>query len=216
MPELNFHIESANAIAFAASPQISLKVRIAQQDPVARIHSVLLRVQVRIEPGRRRYSSNEQEKLFELFGEPHRWGQTMRSMLWTHVTAVVPAFTDNVTVDLALPCTYDFSIATAKYFNALEDGQIPLSLLFSGTIFYAGDDDELQICQIPWEKETSFNLDVSIWKKVMEIYYPNSAPVSLRRDVFDQLYQFKSRRGLATWEQAIELLLASAEESAAL
>ena len=41
----------------------------------------------------------------------------------------------------------------------------------------------------------------------MDLYYPNSAWLSLRKDVFDQLGRYRSRHGLATWEQAVEKLL---------
>ena len=47
----------------------------------------------------------------------------------------------------------------------------------------------------------------------MELYYPNSAWLCLRKDVFDRLYRYKSRRGLPTWEQALECLLRGADES---
>ena len=40
---------------------------------------------------------------------------------------------------LPVPLTYDFEVATAKYFHGLEDGEIPLLLLFSGTIFVKGE-----------------------------------------------------------------------------
>jgi Family of unknown function (DUF6084) len=42
----------------------------------------------------------------------------------------------------------------------------------------------------------------------MNHHYPNSAWLSLRRDVFDRLAAYKSRLGMLTWEQAIEHLLA--------
>ena len=35
---------------------------------------------------------------------------------------------------------------------------------------------------------------------MMEHYYPNTAWLCLRKDVFDRLYRYKSRRGLPTWE----------------
>jgi hypothetical protein len=47
---------------------------------------------------------------------------------------------------------------------------------------------------------------------MMDIYYPNSAWLCLRRDVFDRLYQYKRGRGMATWEQALESILPSATE----
>jgi Family of unknown function (DUF6084) len=42
---------------------------------------------------------------------------------------------------------------------------------------------------------------------MMDIYYPNSAWLRLRRDAFERLYQYKRRRGIPTWEQALESLL---------
>jgi hypothetical protein len=215
MPELDFQIESAEPTPYAASPQLALKLRISQKAgdaPLRTIHSVALRCQVRLEPGRRKYSPAEQDKLFELFGEPKRWGQTVRSTLWVNTAIVVPPFQDDIVVDLPIPCTFDFNIATTKYFHALEDGNVPLCLLFSGTIFYASDDGSLQIAQISWEKEAYFQLPVQTWKKMMAMYYPNSAWLCLRQDAFDQLYRFKSRRALPTWEQAIEALIAGVAE----
>ena len=49
---------------------------------------------------------------------------------------------------------------------------------------------------------------------MMERYYPNTAWLCLRQDVFDRLYRYKSRRGLPTWEQALEGLLPPAEKEA--
>lgn len=120
-------------------------------------------------------------------------------------------FTDAILVDLPVPCTYDFNLAVTKYFYALEDGEIPLILLFSGTIFHEGEDGALQVVQIPWDREAAFRLPVRVWKEMMEQYYPNTAWLSLRKDVFDRLYEYKSRRGLPTWEQAIESLLSEPE-----
>jgi hypothetical protein len=49
---------------------------------------------------------------------------------------------------------------------------------------------------------------------MMDEYYPNSAWLSLRRDAFERLYEFKVRNGLPTWEQALERLLAAQQETA--
>ena len=211
MPDLSFQVEGAQAVPFSASPLLAFRLRIATAAADEPIHTVALRCQVRIEVARRRYGAQEQAKLLDLFGEPERWGQTLRPMLWTHTSVVVPGFTGSTVVDLPVPCTYDFNVAAAKYFHALEGGEVPLCLLFSGTIFYAADDGALQIAQIPWEKEATFRLPVRVWQEMMDHYYPNSAWLCLRKDVFDLLYRYKSRRGLPTWEQALESLLPPAE-----
>ena len=148
MPELSFTVEGAEPVLFAAAPLLGFKLRVRQEagaNPPVPIQSVLLRCQVRIEPVRRRYQGAEPQRLRELFGEPANWGRSLHSMLWTHAAVVVPPFTDSVVVDLPVPCTYDFNVAAAKYFDALEDGEVPLSLLFSGNVFYQDEERGLQV-----------------------------------------------------------------------
>jgi hypothetical protein len=135
MPDLTFGVEGAQAVRSAASPLLALKLRITNADEQEAIHTVVLRCQVQIEATRRRYNAEEQERLLDLFGAPDRWGQTLRSILWTNTSVVVPPFTAGTLVEIQLPCTFDFSIATTKNFAGLEEGEIPLTLLFSGTIF---------------------------------------------------------------------------------
>jgi hypothetical protein len=211
MPDLNFKLDAVDVVPYAASPQLLFSLNISEIGrPPVPIHSVMLRCQIRLEPGRRRYQPAEQARLYELFGEPHRWGQTVRSTLWTNFTVSVPPFTGSTQADLIVPCTFDFNVAGTKYFNALEDGDVPLSFLFSGTIFYAGEEGALQVEQISWEKEAEFRLPVRVWKTMMETYYPNTAWLCLRRDVFDRLEQFKRDGQFSTLDMAVETLLRSA------
>jgi hypothetical protein len=212
MPDLNFQIEGAGPQRSAATPQMLFRLRVREAGtPATPVHAVVLRCQVRIEPARRRYGPAEQERLLDLFGTPERWGQTVRDMPWEHVGAVVPPFTGETAVDLPVPCSYDFSLAATRYFDALEGGDIPLRFLFSGTIFYHVQDAGLQVAQVPWDKESAFRLPAATWKDLMELYYPNGAWLRLRKDVFDRLSRYRSRHGLATWEQALEGLLAAGE-----
>lgn len=218
MPDLSFQVEKAEPVPFAASPLLGFSLRITDKDPLTNgdaprtIHSVALRCQIRIEPTRRQYAPKEQERLADLFGEPSRWAQTLRSMLWAHVTLVVPPFAGSTLIEMPVPCTFDFNVAAAKYFYALGDGEVPLLLLFSGTVFHADDEGSLQVAQISWEKEASFRLPVPAWKKMMDHYYPNTAWLCLRQDLFDRLNQYKSARGLPSWEAAMEKLLAESPE----
>jgi hypothetical protein len=207
MPDLTFIVNKAEPVPFAASPLLNFTLAITDADSQP-IHAVALRCQIRIEPARRAYQESEKERLRDLFGEPSRWGQTMRTMLWSHAGIVVPPFDGATSVELPVACTYDFNIAATKYFYGLEEGEVPLCFLFSGTIFYAAEDGHLQVCQIPWEREASFRLPISTWRKMMDLYYPNTAWLALRKDAFDGLYDFKIRHSLPTWEAAIEKLLA--------
>ena len=211
MANLDFAVEGAEVLEFAAVPSLLFKLRIENlgEEP---IRSVALNTQVRIAATQRHYDAAEQERLLEVFGETHRWGSTLRSLLWTHTILQVPPFSESTVVDMPIPCTYDFEVIAAKYFYALEDGEVPLEFLFSGTVFYAGEGGRLQVARISWEKEAQFRLPVRVWKETMEHYFPNSAWIRLRRDAFDQLYDYKVRRGLPTWEAAVEALLHASEQ----
>ena len=211
MPNLDFSVEGAEVLRFAAVPSLLFKLRIAnlEEEP---IRSVALNTQIRIAATQRHYDAAEQERLLELFGEPSRWKDTLRSLLWTHTVVHVPPFSGSTVADMPVTCTYDLEVVAAKYFYALEDGEVPLEFLFSGTIFYAGEDGRLQVARISWEKDAEFRLPVRLWKEMMERYFPNSAWIRLHRDAFDQLYDYKIRRGLPTWETTIEALLHASEQ----
>lgn len=212
MPDLSFRVESAEVAQFTATPQIVLKLRVTNADADQTIHSVALRCQIQMEVTRRRYSPREQEKLIDLFGEPERWSQTLRNLLWTHVNVNVPAFRGSTVIDLPLPCTFDFNVGATKYFYGLSEGEVPLCLMFSGTIFYAPEPEQLQVAPISWEKETRFALPVKLWREMMDAFYPNTAWLCLRRDVFERLCDFKARHGIPTWEQALERMLGAEED----
>jgi Family of unknown function (DUF6084) len=207
MPDLSFEVETAAAVPFAVAPLLVFKLRVSNRYAGEPIHTIALRCQIMIDPARRRYRDEDQERLRDLFAEPERWGQTLRPMLWTHTSVIVPSFAGSSVVDLQVPCTFDFNVAATKYFAGLADGEVPLNLLFSGTVFYASGEGALQVAQIPWDKETRYRLPVEVWQQMMESYYPNSAWLNLRRDVFDRLYRYKVRRGIPTFEQALESLL---------
>ena len=102
-------------------------------------------------------------------------------------------------------------MAATKYFYGLSDGEVPLTLLFSGTVFYQAADGTLQVEPIPWDKEAAFRLPVHVWAEMMDHYYPNSAWLRLPRDVFDRLYRYKVGRGLPTWEQTFESLMSASD-----
>ena len=137
MPDLQFHLDRAEVEPFAIAPQLSFLLRISNNDPEELIHTVALRAQVQIEAPRRTYNSREQQNLGDLFGEPERWGQTLRTFLWTHTSVIVPAFQGSTDVKLPVPCTFDFNVAATKYFAGLADGDVPVCVQFSGTAFYA-------------------------------------------------------------------------------
>ena len=216
MVDLTVTVEKAEAVRMAIAPTLSFQLRLVNTNRQTAIQSIMLRCQIRIEPSRRKYDSQEQSRLFDLFGSPSGWGQSLRPMLWTHAQTIVPAFADEVMVDLPVPCTHDFNIAASRYFDGLENGEVPLCLLFSGTVFAESEAGLLCAVPISWNLEAAYRLPVRIWKDMMEIYYPNTVWLPLRRDNFERLSQFKRAQGLASWEQAVEMLLSGQAEGVSL
>jgi hypothetical protein len=211
MPDLDFKIVGAEVAKFSASPQIIFKLQITNANPAETIHSVALRGQIQIEVTRRRYTPEDQQKLRDLFGEPERWSQTLKNLLWTHVSVNAPPFQGASLVDLPVPCTFDFNVGATKYFHGLGDGNVPLCVMFSGTVFYSQGGGTMQVAPISWDKEARFSLPVKVWHDMMDTYYPQTAWLCLRRDVFERVYDYKVRHGIPTWEQAFESMLAAEE-----
>lgn len=213
MGEIGFECLDVRPERYAAAPTLLFKLRVSETDG-RRIHAIALRCQIRIEPQRRRYAPAEAERLLDLFGEPARWGDSLKPLQFSNVSYMVPEFTGSIEVELPVPCTYDFEVAAAKYFHALEDGEIPLLLLFSGTIFVRtahGFSVEL----VPWHKEATCRLPVRVWRELMDLYFPNSAWIRIRRDTLDALQHFKSHQALPTWDDALAVLLREAVEERA-
>ncbi len=205
MGELSFAVLDASAEPYAAVPTINLHLSVASSEPEP-VHAVALRCQVRIEPQRRRYDSGEEERLEELFGDTPRWGDTLRPFLWTHLATTLTGFTGVTEVDLPLPVSYDFEVAGAKYLHALGDGDVPLVLLFSGTVFSRGESG-FSAQPVPWHAEALYRMPVKVWRDVMDMYFPNSGWLRLSRETIDRLSRIKVERAVATFDQAIETLL---------
>lgn len=211
IPQLDFAIEDGGPLERAAAPTLRFGLRIsaAGREP---IRSIVLDVQVQIASRRRPYDDATEQRLYELFGEPERWGSTLRTLPWTRATLAVPPFTGATTVDLAVPCTYDFEVAASRYLDALRDGDVPLEFLFGGTVFYADAGGLLKTARIAWDREADYRLPVRVWRETMDHYFPGSAWLRLRRDSFDRLYAYKARNALTSWEDAVDSLVRASEE----
>jgi hypothetical protein len=211
VPDLDFELESADVLPYAAVPTILFRLRVTNAVEGEEIDSVSLRTQIRIAATQRRYDPPEQDRLRELFGEPHQWKDSLRSLLWTNTNTIVPRFAGGAVFEMPVTCTYDFDVVGTKYFAALEDGEIPLEFLFSGSVFYRRTGGALQVAQISWEKEAKFRLPVQVWRDMMEHYFPNSAWLRIRKDTFDRLYDYRASNALLTWERTLDNLLDAAE-----
>lgn len=199
--QLGFNLVSIQPEPYAVVPTLVFRLRVTEGSG-ARVDALSLRTQVRIEPKRRRYLPAEGDRLLELFGTPERWSDTQHAFLWAHLDCTVRGFSGVTEVDLPMVCTYDFEVAAAKYLAALEEGEVPLLLLFSGTAWVRGPAG-LHIAQVPWEHEVSCVLPVATWRQAMDQVFPGCAWVRLDRDALDTLAHYKAVRALPTWGAAI-------------
>jgi hypothetical protein len=210
LPEPEFAVLSARTVRHAAAPTMTLDLQVSEPSGHP-VYMVALTIQVMIEPARRSYDQATRERLLELFGPPERWGVTTRSLVWTQLDVLVPAFTGTTTVTVPLPCSYDQELVAAKYLYSLPDGEAPLALHFNGTIYYPGDDGGLQMVLLPWNRSIDFRMPVSVWRETVEHYYPGTAWLAVRTDTLERLQRAKLTRGLATLDSCVEALLEEAD-----
>lgn len=205
MTSLAFEVTGAGPDRMALSPvlDVGLRISAAADDP---IQSILLHCQIRVEPGRRDYSDQEQSLLGDLFGTPQRWADTLKPFLLTHVTLPVRGFRGSAEVTLPVGLSYDLEVTSGKYLRAVRDGEIPLLFLFNGTIFRRGDDG-MEVEQIPWELEARHRLPVSAWDELMDLHFPGSGWLRLHQSTIDALQTVKTRHALPTWDDTVAHLL---------
>lgn len=212
MAELAFDCTGARADKYAVVPSMFFTLRITETTG-QRVEAIALRCQLRIEPARRHYSDEEAERLKDLFGETQRWADTLKPLQFTNVATMVPGFTGSTRIDLPVPLSYDMEIGATRYFAGLDNGEVPLLFLFSGTIFAVAD-GKMSVTQVPWSKEASYRLPVSLWREAIDAHFPNTAWIKFSNLTFDELLRYKTAKGLPTWEATILHLLSEAADRA--
>ena len=211
MSSYSFSVVDIFAEAYAAAPQLTARLRIEETSGQT-IHAIALRAQVRIEPQRRGYDESDETGLRALFGDRDRWVNTLKPFLWMQTNAMVQGFTGITEVDLPLPCTYDFDVTGSRYLHAVGAGSVPLTLLFSGTVFTKGPSG-FGVQPVPWDCDAPYQLPVGVWKQMMDFYFPGTGWIRLDRDVVSTLADYKSRHGLTTWDETLQTLLAAEAET---
>jgi hypothetical protein len=210
-PDPEFEVLSASPIERAAAPTMSFRLE-ARDVSGLRVHTIALTVLITIEPAKRRYEPSERARLVELFGEPERWAATTESFRWTQASALVPGFEAETSFALEVECSYDLELAAAKYFAGLDDGDAPLRFHFNGTVFYEAGGGRMQVVPLPWDRSTRFALPVATWQRMIVEHYPHRSWVPLDRRTVDRLIELKARRGLPTFDAAVEELLGAADD----
>jgi hypothetical protein len=205
-PQLSFRVTDAVAERYSAAPVLNFAMSV-ERSGGGPVRSILLDTQIQIAARRRPYGEAEQASLVELFGTPERWGTTLRTLLWTRTTLVIPPFIDSAEVTLPVACSYDLEVSTSNYLSGLKDGEVPLEFLFSGSVFYGGPGGMLQMARISWEQEAEYRLPVSVWREAMDLHFPDAAWLRLGRHSFERLRAYKAEHGLRTLEDAVGRLL---------
>jgi hypothetical protein len=211
MPEL--WVLDAKPVPGSAAPVLSFELRMRDHSQ-REVYAVGLTTQIMIEAAQREHDDATRERLLELFGEPERWGDTARGVLWTRCDSFVPGFRGSTDFELHVPVSLDLEVATVKYFTALDGGNVPLSFYFSGTVFYCGEQDRLQITQISWSEEAQFTLPIETWRRTVQEHYPSGAFVRLQEDTLEGLRRYRAARGLHSLDAALETLLEEARQEA--
>jgi hypothetical protein len=206
VPEPGFAVTGAVHLAYAASPTMVFTATVSE--PAGHeIQSIALTAQVMIEPARRGYDPATRERLTELFGPPASWTPSTQGLAWTRVSTVVPAFVGSATFTLEVPCTYDLEVASAKYFYALADGEVPLSFHFNGTVFYRGAGGGLQVVPVPWSASAQFGMAVAAWRAMIAEHYPGGGWIRVSDETLADLQDRRARRGLPSFDAALRELL---------
>jgi hypothetical protein len=204
-PALELEVLGAEPALHVASPALHLRLRV--QEAAGRdVYMVALSTQVHIEPGLRSHAPETREQLVDLFGTPERWAATTTSIVWARVETLLPSFSAEADVTLVVPCTYDLEVASARYMDALPDGEVPLSLHFSGRIFYRGGDGRLQIVLTPWTS-TTYRLPVAVWRRMIDHHYPGAGFVRLQHETLHALGLYRAQHGIPTFDGAVAELL---------
>jgi len=208
-PNLSFEVLGAHPVRHAAAPMLALDLQVTEHSGRP-VYMVALSIQLMIEPARRAYDAPTRERLVELFGAPERWSVTTRSLVWSALDVVVPAFSASTIVTVPIACHYDLELAAAKYLHSLPDGEAPLALHFNGMVYYPRDDGGLQIVLLPWATSIDFRMPASVWRETVEHYYPGTGWLALRSYTLAALQRVKAQRGLPTLDACISELLEAA------
>ncbi|MET9962333.1 DUF6084 family protein [Streptomyces sp. NPDC006326] len=211
MTDFTFTCTGVRADPYAAGPTLVFRLRITASGGT-RVHALALRCQLRIEPARRGYGPDEAEALRDLFGDRSRWGTTLRPVQFAQVAVMVPSFTGETETDVVVPCTYDMDIAAGRYLGALDEGEAPLLMLFSGTAFTGAGGFHVE--PVPWDREAAYRMPVAVWREMVEQHFPGCGWLRLPRDTMADLLAYRSRHALPSWEATVRALLDAAQPAA--
>jgi hypothetical protein len=208
-PAPEFAIVGAAHVPFAAAPTMLFEA-IATEPTGAEIQSIALTAQVMIDPARRGYDPETRLRLAELFGPPASWAPSTTGLAWARIAATVPGFTGDTRFSFEVPCTYDLEVAAAKYFYAVQDGEVPLTFHFNGNVFFHALDGRLQVMPISWSTSSQYRMPVAAWRAMIAEHYPGGGWIRLSDETLAALHERRAGRGLPSLDACVAELLEDA------
>lgn len=206
MPELVFSLRGTAAALEAVQPSLELEIGIDNRAGSESVHGALVNCQVFVDPARREHTPGEVERLSPLFGPLRDWPRTLRRIAWITAPIVCPAFTGATRVRLVLPCPLEPEGSIGKYLWALESGEVPIGMAFSGTVLYRAPGRDLAVVQIPWSSELSGTLPRGPLAELRRSRGERQR-LELSHHVFERLYAFQRAELLTSWDATIERLI---------
>jgi Family of unknown function (DUF6084) len=212
VPEPAFEVTGAAHMAFAATPTMLFSA--TASDPSGlEIQSIALTAQVMIDPAQRGYDDATRTRLAELFGPPSSWAPSTSGLAWARVATAVPGFRGATTFGIEVPCTYDLEVAAAKYFYAVQDGEVPLSFHFNGSVFYRGAGGVLQVTPVSWTSSARYRMPVTTWRAMIAEHYPSGGWIRVSDQTLAALNDRRGARGLPSFDACIDELLEQEAQS---
>ena len=206
-PAPEFEIVGAAHVPFAASPTMLFQAT-ATEPTGAAIQTIALTAQVMIDPARRGYDAETRARLTELFGPPSSWAPSTSGLAWARVAVTVPGFSAETRFSLEVPCTYDLEVAAAKYFYAVQDGEVPLTFHFNGNVFFhAAADGRLQVMPISWATSSQYRMPIAAWRAMIAEHYPGGGWIRVSDETLAALHDRRAARGLASMDACVAELL---------
>jgi hypothetical protein len=202
-PEPDFWVLDCAAVPHTAAPTLSFTLRVKDGSGLE-VYTVALTAQIHLEASSRPHDGPVREALEDVFGEPERWNDTARSVIWAKREVLVPSFTGSTTFELQVPCSTDLELATTRYLEAVKDGEAPLAFHFSGQIFYRGAHDRMQLTMVPWHSTAQFRLALATWRKAVG---ERGGLVRVPDDTFEALKRYRLDRGLPSLGAAVSELV---------
>ncbi len=208
-PDPEFWVLDAVAIPHTAEPTLSFQMRVREASD-RDVYTIALKAQIQLEASERPHSDESRERLRDVFGEPERWNDTARGVLWTCRDVLVPSFSGSTKFELQVPCSTDLELATTRYFDAVPDGHAPLAFHFSGSIIYADAPDRMQVARVPWHATAQYRLPVDVWRAAAG----DGGLVRLSGETFAGLREHAAERALLSSDAAVADLLAATRTEA--